>query len=77
MEEIKEGEYLKEWHELTEHEEQCAACAFAASLKTKPDHALRLLNLGNPAIIFGEKLSYCRIAQKSLDVMKIIFNNYL
>lgn len=74
--EVKEHEYSKPWQQLNDDEISCAVCSHAAGLKKPKEHILRLFNLGNPTIIFGEKLTYCRIAQESL-VMKIILTNYL
>lgn len=75
--EVKEYEYAKAWQEMNDNEIACAVCCHAAGFKKPIDHIRRLFDLGNPTIIFGEKLSYCRIAKESLPVMKIILDNYL
>lgn len=77
-EEPEENEFKVHWQNATEIQQGCVIMAFCAACKPD-DSALieRLFDLGNPFVIFGDKLSYCRISKESLQVMRIIFSNYL
>lgn len=68
------------WEELTEHEASMAVAAHKpiADVAKKPLSSLRrLFELGRPKIVFGPGYSYCRIHKDSVDVMKVITNEYL
>lgn len=38
---------------------------------------MRLFNLGNPKCTVSKKMGYARVEQESVDVMRVIFRNYL
>lgn len=51
-----------------------------AGIITTFSHFRRLFNLGNPFIVWGEhedRSAYCRIAEESIDVMKVITREYI
>jgi len=75
--EVKPDETEHVWMDLSENLQHAVAIVHAKALKRKPEKILRLLNLGHPKIIFGPNQSYLRIHHESLDVMKLIFKNYL
>ncbi len=74
----EENEHMLNWQDADESHEACVIMSHAAALKTKDFETLkRIFALGNPDIIFGDKLSYCRIAKQSIDLMKLLIGNYL
>jgi hypothetical protein len=78
LEEPKDGELKINWQAMDEAQESMVLCCHAAALKTRDFDTLRgLFNLGNPEIIFGEKLSYCRVAKESIELMIMLTKTYL
>lgn len=78
MEKPKENEHLLNWQQADEAHEACVILSHAAGFKTKDfDTLKRIFDIGNPDMIFGNKLSYCRIAKQSVGLMKILIEAYL
>jgi hypothetical protein len=74
----RENEHSLNWQDADESHEACVIMSHAAAFKTKDfDTLKRIFNLGNPDIIFGDKLSYCRVAKQSVQLMTILTKQYL
>lgn len=72
-------ETTRDWNSFTEDQQHMICTAMCDKAKYKDhDYFMRMLNLGCPAIVLGKgpEGNYCRIAQKSEAVMKIIFDSY-
>lgn len=78
QEQPEEHEHGLNWQQCDEAHEACVIMSHAAALKTKDfDTLKRIFNLGNPDIIFGDELSYCRVAKQSVQLMTMLTQAYL
>ena len=67
------------WDELSDFQKQGVVIAHKAS-SSDTAMLLRLFELGRPQVIIGyqgDRMKYCRIAQSSVKVMKVILREYL
>lgn len=78
-------ETTKLWHELNDFEQGCMVFSHAdkfrkGGINVSNDRVARLLELGTPKCVFAYKegkIQYYRIHSDSIEVMKVLFNNYL
>tara|TARA_E500000318_G_scaffold112008_1_gene133319 strand:+ start:7676 stop:8011 length:336 start_codon:yes stop_codon:yes gene_type:complete len=79
------NEKVKEWGELSAYELKVITVIHAnrfrdGGVSVSDERMFRILKLGAPKCVFGYregKLKYARIHKDSVDVMKVITNNYL
>lgn len=74
----KEKEHLLNWQDLDETHEAVVILSHAHAFKTREfDTLKRIFNVGNPDIIFGDNLEYCRVAKHNVMLMNMITSLYL
>ena len=78
-------EKVKEWREMSEYELKVVTVIHAngfreGGVNVSDERMFSILELGKPKCVFGYvdgKLKYARIHKDSVDVMRVITNNYL
>lgn len=81
----KDFEVTKLWHELTDFEKECMVVSHADNFRrggawVSNERMGRILELGTPKCVFAYKdgkIQYFRVHKDSIDVMKVLCNNYL
>ena len=81
----KDWEVTKLWDELNDFERKCLIVSHANRLKSggikvTNERVGKLMELGTPKCVFAYKdgeIQYYRIHSDSIEVMKVLFNNYL
>lgn len=78
-------EVTKLWHELNDFERECLVVSHAQNFRrggawVSDERMGRLLELGTPKCVFAYKngkIQYFRVHKDSIDVIKVLCNNYL